>query len=141
MLSRSNSVEEDGVSVRATGSFSFRHSTLASSLSCLYKNYDIHLDILKVTGVLVLLSLMSATLAITNNLHACESKNCTSDCIKISTQQVETSLQFNSTLCSYMKQWSLPQEYSVTLCLYQKEVRIDIPRSKGFISTQDNGNI
>ena len=34
MLSRSNSVEEsDGVSVRAAGSFTIRHSRLASSLS------------------------------------------------------------------------------------------------------------
>jgi len=75
MLSTSNSVEEsDGVSVGGEGNFTFRHSRLASSLSSLYKNYDIHLDIVKITGVLVLLSLMSATLAITNNLHVCESK-------------------------------------------------------------------
>ena len=95
MLSRSNSVEKsDGVSVRAAGSFTFRHSRLASSLSSLYKNYDIHMDIVKITGVLVLLSLMSVTLAITNNLHVCESKNNSSDCIKLVTIPATINQQF-----------------------------------------------
>lgn len=120
MFSRANYIEEsDGVSIHRAAGFTFRNSRLASSLSSLYKNYDFHLDIVKITGVLVLLSLMSVTLAITNNLHVCESKNCTSDCIKISTLQVETNQQFNSTLCSFTNQWSLPQEYRVSLCLYQ----------------------
>lgn len=117
--------ESDGVSVRAAGSFTFRHSRLASSLSSLYKNYDIHMDIVKIIGVLVLLSLMSATLTITNNLHVCESKNNSSDCIKLATIPVTINQQFNSTLCSFMKQFEMPGEYYVTICVYQKEVRID----------------
>lgn len=86
MLSRTNSVKEnDGVSVHRTAGFTFRHSRLAFSLSSLYQNYDFHLDIVKLTAVLVLLSLMSVTLAITNNLHVYKSLNNTSDCIKLTT--------------------------------------------------------
>ena len=104
MLSSSNSVEKsDGVSVRVAGSFTFRHSRLTSSLSSLYKNYDIHMDIVKITGVLVLLSLMSVTLAITNNLHVCESKTNSSDCIKLVTIPVTINQQFNYTLCSFIR--------------------------------------
>ena len=118
MLSRSNSVEKsDEVSVRAAGSFTFRHSRLASSLSSLYQNYDIHMDIVKITGVLVLLSLMSATLAITNTLHVCESKNNSSDCIKLVTIPVTISQQFNSTLCNFMKQFLRCMRSTMLLCV------------------------
>ena len=64
MICRQNSVEEiDNMDV------SFKNSSIRSSLSSLYKNYDFHLDILKITGVIVLLSIMGATLAITSNLY------------------------------------------------------------------------
>ena len=125
MLSRTTSVEEnDRVSVHRTAGFTFRHSRLASSLSSLYKNYDCHLDIVKLTAVLVLLSIISATLAITNNLDVCKSLNNTSDCIKLTTQPVDKN-HLNSTLCSYITQYELAENYFVTVCLYQKEVRID----------------
>ena len=73
MLSRTNYVEEsDGVSLHRAAGFTFRNSRLKSSLSSVYKNYDFHWDIMNITGLLVLLIIMSATLAITNNLYVCE---------------------------------------------------------------------
>ena len=64
MICRQNSVEEIG-----SMDVSFKNSSIRSSLCSLYKNYDFHLDILKITGVIVLLSIMSVTLAITSNLY------------------------------------------------------------------------
>ena len=32
----------------------------------------------------------------------------------------------NSTLCGYNKQFDLPEQYKVTVCSYQQQVRIDI---------------
>jgi len=52
-------------------------------------------------------------------------KRNSSDCIKLATIPVTIDQQFNSTLCSYMKQFEMPREYYVTVCVYQKEVRID----------------
>ena len=124
MISRQHSVEEaDSISHCNTVPISFRNRSIRSSLSSLYKNYDFHLDILKLTGVVVLLSIMSATLAITSNLHVCKGEN-TTDCIKLTTQPVD--LQFNSTLCSYMKQYQLPGGYYTTVCSYQGYIRIDV---------------
>ena len=127
--------KSDGISVRVAGSFTFRHSRLASSLSSLYKNYDIHMDIVKITGVLVLLSLMSVTLAITNNLHVCESKNKSSDCIKLVTIPVTINQQFNSTLCSFMRSTMLlcvctRKRYGLTL----DNSSMEILQSKDFTS-------
>ena len=80
---------------------------------------------MKITGVLVLLSLMSATLAITNNLHVCQSRHNISDCIQLRTHSIDDMNSFNSSLCDYIQQLDLPQQYRVTICRYQKEVRID----------------
>jgi hypothetical protein len=54
----------------------------------------------------------------------CESKNNSSDTIK-ATIPVTINQQLNSTLCSFMKQFEMHEEYYVTVCLYQKEIRID----------------
>lgn len=123
-MSRVNSDEAMDERDTMTG-ITFRTSRLGSSLSSLYQNYDFHLDIVKITGVLVLLSLMSATLAITNNLHVCESRQNVSDCIKITTKPYDIDRQYNSSLCDYVRQFDLPQQYRATVCLYEKEVRID----------------
>lgn len=73
MLSRTNYVEEsDQVSLHRVAGFTFRNSRLKSSLSSVYKNYDVHWDIMNITGLLVLLTIMSATLAMTNNIYVCE---------------------------------------------------------------------
>lgn len=104
----------------------FRTSRLGSSLSSMYQNYDFHVDIVR---VLVLISLMSATLAITSNLHVCHSSQNVYDCIQLRTHPVDTLNAYNSSLCEYIRQFDLPQTYRVTyrvtVCLFQKEVRID----------------
>ena len=43
-----------------------------------------------------------------------------SDCIQLRTHPVDTLNAYN-----YIRQFDLPQKYRVTVCLYQKEVRID----------------
>ena len=122
MISRVNSKEEiDGT----TTSMSFRHGSIRSSISSLYRNYDFHFDILKLTGVVVLLSIMSATLAITSNIHIGEKPVNISDCIRLRTTDTkQQQLDFNS--CSYIKQFRLPEEYYVTICRYQGVIRIDV---------------
>ena len=148
MMYRVHSVETMEESDDNIAGITFRTSRLRSSLSSLYQNYYFHLDIVKITGVLVLLSLMSATLAITNILHVCQSRHNISDCIQLGTHSIDDMNSFNSSLCDYIQQLDLPQQYHVTICRYQKEVRIDFrqfinehPTSKGLYSIQDNGTI
>lgn len=121
----------------STFPMTFRHSSIRSSISSLCRNFDIHLDIVKFTGVVVLLSIMSATLTLTSNIYSSEkSRNTTMiDCIRLPT--IDSSHQLS--LCSYIKQYSLPGDYYVTICTYQGYIRVDVrlflegkPTIKGF---------
>ena len=103
----------------------WRFASIRSSLSSIYQNYDFHFDIIKMTGIIVLLSLLSATLVMTNSVYEMERKHNGSDCIRLPGQTYDSNEQWNSTLCDYMKQFPLPEEYFITVCLYQKTVRID----------------
>jgi hypothetical protein len=118
MICRQNSVEEIG-----SMDVSFKNSSIRSSLCSLYKNYDFHLDILKIPGVIVLLSIMNATLAITSNLHKVDTTKNVTDCIRLTAQMEDQ--QFNTTFCRYIKQYPLPEKYFVTICSFQGEIRID----------------
>ncbi|CAC5378379.1 unnamed protein product [Mytilus coruscus] len=124
MIPRIDSVEDiDSIRDHSVAGITFRTSRLRSSLSSLYANYDFHLDMVKVMGVIVLLSVTSVTLAITNNLHVCESnktQNAT-DCIRLTSHPVDTIKQYNSSICDYIQQFELPQDYKATVCLYQRE--------------------
>lgn len=40
-------------------------------------------------------------------------------------ERLDSQSQQNDTLCDYMKPFQLPGEYYVTVCLYQKAVRIE----------------
>ena len=107
----------------------WRFASIRSSLSSIYQNYDFHFDIIKMTGIIVLLSLLSTTLVMTNSVYKMEKakKHNKSDCIHSFTPEVtfDSQGQWNETLCDYMKQFPLPEDYYVTVCLYQKTVRID----------------
>jgi hypothetical protein len=46
--------------------------TVGSSLSSLYEQYAVHIQILKLTGVVTLVSMVAVTLAITTNLYTFE---------------------------------------------------------------------
>ena len=98
-------------------------SSIASSLSSLYEKYNIHINILKWTGVVVLLAMMSTSLAITSNMTRNSFQN-SSDCIKITTTSDDR--RFNDTLCKYIKTFDLPEQYKLSVCSYQQQVRIDI---------------
>ncbi|CAC5357664.1 unnamed protein product [Mytilus coruscus] len=127
MIPRIDSDEDmDSIRGHSVAGITFRTSRLRSSLSSLYANYDFHLDMVKVMGVIVLLSVASATLAITNNLHVCESsksQNAT-DCIRLTHHPVDSIRQYNSSICDFFQQFELPQDYKAAVCRYQREVRI-----------------
>ena len=120
-----NTNSNDGID-GSTFPMTLRHSSIRSSMSSLYRNFDIHLDILKLTGVVVLLSIMSVTLALTSNIYSYEKRQNTTmiDCIKI--EHSVTREQLNMSLCKYIKQYQLPGNYYVTICVYQSSIRVDV---------------
>lgn len=103
-----------------------RLASVRSGLSSIYRNYDFHLSLVKMTGSVVLLSLLSASLVLTNYMYQIEKANVRnrSECITSQAPE-DTQTQSNNTLCSYLKPFQLPGEYFVTVCLYQKIVRLD----------------
>ena len=81
-----------------------------------------HINVLKWTGVIVLLSLTAAALGITSSVYKMDRMQWNStDCIKIQEQA-----NLNQTLCSYIKSFRLPNEYYVTVCRYGSRTLIDI---------------
>ena len=65
----------------------------SSHLSELYHQYDIHMNVLKWTGVIVLFGLTASTLGVTSNLYKFERSHWNAfDCINIQEQP-----NFNST--------------------------------------------
>ena len=91
----------------------FRHSSVRSSISSWYRNYDIHFDILKLMGVLVVLLIMSATLTMTSNLYTSENSQNITDCIRLLT--TDTHQQPNCSLCGYMKQQKVASYFHMLL--------------------------
>ena len=76
---------------------------------------------MKKNGVVVLLSLVTATLAIVSHIPAGES---TMDCMEL-----ETSIPaLNDSLCSYAKQFPLSKDYFVVVCTYLGKVKIGVRR-------------
>jgi len=93
-----------------------------SSLSNIYNQYEMHINILKWTGVVVLLALTASTLGVTSNLYTSENPHHNeSDYIKKYPSQ-----PFNSSLCSYIKPFQLPNAYFLTLCKYKASTIVDI---------------
>ena len=105
--------------------YPLRFESIRSSLSSIYQNYDFHINVIKMVGIVVLLSLLSATLVITNSVYEMERQHNSSDCIRLPRQTYDSNEQLNSTLCGYIRRFRLPEEYFVTVCLCQKTVRID----------------
>lgn len=99
-------------------------TSVRSSVSSLYRNYDFHLDVLKLTGVVVLLSIMAATLGLVVHWIPCQ---CETDCIKLKT----TRPLLNDSACTYVKQFDLPEYYVVTVCTYEERVRVDVRKFIG----------
>ena len=102
----------------------WRVGSVASSISELpvYHEYHMHINVLKWTGVIVLLSLTAASLGITSSVYKMDRMQWNStDCIKIQEQP-----NLNQTLCSYIKSFRLPNEYYVTVCRYGNRTLIDI---------------
>ena len=96
-----------------------RHS-LTSSVDSFVDRFKLHLAIVKWTGALVLLSLTITTVSVVSRMHTCPVNY---DCIRISSPPIS---EFNSTLCTYVDQYELPEHYYVSVCRYDGKVRIDI---------------
>lgn len=93
MTSRQSSVEEfDSMSI------SYKNTSIRSSLSSLFSNYDLHFSFIKLMSLLMLLSIMCVTITITSNIGSCENKSSVRDCIKLSTTDVEPN-SFTRGLC------------------------------------------
>ena len=79
----------------------WRVGSVASSISELYHEYQMHINVLKLTGVIVLLSLTAASLGITSSVYKMDRMHWNStDCIKIQEQP-----NLNQTLCSTLSRF------------------------------------
>ena len=98
-----------------------RMDSISSSISELFHQYHMHINVLKWTGVIVLLGLTASTLGVSSNLFHME-KWCwnESDCIRIHGQP-----NFNQTLCSHIRSFQLPREYYATVCKYGNRTILD----------------
>jgi hypothetical protein len=79
----------------------------------------VHIKILKLTGIVTLVSMVAVTLAITTNLYILEHRRNGTDLTIQSPFTVN-----NSSLCHFIKQFALPDHYFVTVCLYQNEILV-----------------
>ena len=110
-------MENDGEAVTFTmGRKMSSQSSIVSGLSSLYDRYTIHINILKWTGVVVLLALTSTSIAVTSSTAELS--------LSIAANDRESSA--NDTLCSYVKHYDLTEQYKVTVCLYSQKVSIAI---------------
>ena len=99
-----------------------RMDSISSSISELYHQYHMHINVLKWTGVIVLLGLTASTLGVSSNLLNMEKSYWNeSDCIRIHGQP-----NFNQTLCSHIRPFRLPHEYYATVCKYENRKILDI---------------
>jgi hypothetical protein len=99
-----------------------RMGSISSSISELYHQYHMHINVLKWTGIIVLLGLTTSTLGVSSNLfHMEKSYWNESDCIRIHGQP-----NFNQRLCSHIRSFRLPQEYYATVCKYGNRTILDI---------------
>ena len=72
-----------------------------------------------------MVALTSTSLAFTSALKKKEY----TDCMKILT--TESTPDLNGTLCDYIKQYALPNDYYVTVCSYQDLVKLDVRKFIG----------
>ena len=80
-------------------------TSIRSSLSSIYRNYDFHLNLVKMTGIVVFHSIISATLILTNSVYEMEKVYNRSDCIQLTSpiQTFQSDEQWNKTVCDYMR--------------------------------------
>lgn len=127
MISRTVSCEselDDTAEVRpitfSMGSIIPSQSSVVSNISSLYEKYTMHLNIIKWTGAVILLTLMSTSLALTSAMTKKKSDHTNyTDCIKIKGAVDDQNSGINNTLCGYFKQFPLPEQLKVTICSYQ----------------------
>jgi hypothetical protein len=96
--------------------------SISSSISELFHQYHMHINVLKWTGVIVLLGLTTSTVGVSSNFFHMEKSHWNeSDCIRNRGQP-----NFNQTLCLHIRLFRLPQEYYATICKYGNRIILDI---------------
>ncbi|CAC5369838.1 unnamed protein product [Mytilus coruscus] len=117
-MSRKNSLDQTDSFIFHTSKNSMNRSSIAASLESLYENFNVHIHTLKWSGLVILLSMMLATLVVTTNIYSSvnlPSHNC-SDCIQIKT--------CGPNICKFVKQINLPHNYILSICEQFDEVDI-----------------
>lgn len=116
-LPRLNSVESHPIRLK--------ENSITSSLNSVYDQYERHINVLKWTGLIILLGLAGSTLGISSNLYQFEKSHAYGkDCIQIR-NKVDVH-NFNNTVCSYIKRFQLPAGYIATVCRQDGITVIDI---------------
>lgn len=110
-------------------------SSVVSNISSIYEKYTMHINIIKGIGVVVLLALMSTSLALTSGMIKNSAHYNYTDCKKIKGAEDYKSSGINNISCGYLKQFDLPEQYKVTICTHQKQVWIGIRHFIGNITS------
>lgn len=96
---------------RINSTSSSSRKSIASSLSDMYYHYEMHINMLKWTGVIVILILSATTLWITCGVYESSKQNTNM------TDYIKIDQNFNQSLCSFIKHFSLPSEFVLTICV------------------------
>lgn len=103
---------------------SSQYASIRSSLSSIYRNYDFHLGIIKITGICIMLSLICTTLVLTSSLYKIDKGYNKTECIQLLDK---SDFPWNDTHCIQL--FELPDnELYVRVCRYQESVILDIRR-------------
>ncbi|OOZ35862.1 hypothetical protein BOW52_11090, partial [Solemya elarraichensis gill symbiont] len=105
------------------------NADLTSSRNSFDEKFKMHFTYIKVTAVVLLFAVNISALIFIAHVVKPPPRSST-DCIKIESD-VESNVSevsVNDTLCTYVKQFPLPEHYRITVCLYRGRTRIDVRR-------------
>ncbi|OOZ36428.1 hypothetical protein BOW52_10800 [Solemya elarraichensis gill symbiont] len=102
---------------------------LTRSIHSFDEKFKMHFTYIKVTAVVLLFAVNISVLIVIAHVVK-PSPLASADCIKIESdiQSDMTENSNNDTLCTYIKQFPLPEQYRLTVCLYRGRTRIDVRR-------------
>ncbi|CAC5373659.1 unnamed protein product [Mytilus coruscus] len=101
---------------------SSQFASIRSSLSSIYRNYDFHLGVIKITEICIILSLICTTLVLTSSLYEIDEGFNKTGYIHLLDK---LGFPWNDTHC--IQSFELPdKELYVRMCRYQASVILDI---------------
>lgn len=106
----------------STDYFPPRPPSIISSINSLYDQYRLHINILKWTGLVVMMALMASTLGIVSS-STTEKNTIKSDCIKV----VQTNMENtgNTTMCEYIRKFNILHGCYLSVCKLKHQIVID----------------